>query len=270
MERESEGEETEKGGGAQAECGGGCWEKEKSEEGQRSTSFFLLPFSPLSLSLPVSFFLSLSLSVNREATSSATESRKTQRVPQRMVRLTTCEEKRKRAEAPSPPPFFAPQRLFLFFVLFACGPPLTRPFSVAPAPISCAFPCLFRWHRHGRVSSWIDYLIEEETRSPKKPRSLLLRRCRRARPPPPPPPLPPLPERTRGLSRRPLSSSRRSRPPTWSTLRQRPLPRPWRGGLSWKRFVFFFSLERLFFLPLFLSSSPPLLLPSPSFLFLPP
>ena len=187
-----------------------------------------------------------------------------------MVRLTTCEEKRKRAEAPSPPPFFAPQRLFLFFVLFACGPPLPRPFSVAPAPISCAFPCLFRWHRHGRVSSWIDYLIEEETRSPKTPRSLLLRRCRRARPPPPPPPLPPLRERTRGLSRRPLSSSRRSRPPTWSTLRQRPLPRPWRGGLSWKRFVFFFSLERLFFLPLFLFSSPPLLLPSPSFLFLPP
>ena len=59
----AKGKKQKKGGGAQAECGGGCWEKEKSEEGQRSTSFFLLPFSPLSLSLPVSFFLSLSLSL---------------------------------------------------------------------------------------------------------------------------------------------------------------------------------------------------------------
>ena len=60
---ERRGRNRKRGGGAQAECGGGCWEKEKSEEGQRSTSFFLLPFSPLSLSLPVSFFLSLSLSL---------------------------------------------------------------------------------------------------------------------------------------------------------------------------------------------------------------
>ena len=60
----AKGKKQKKGGGAQAECGGGCWEKEKSEEGQRSTSFFLLPFSPLSLSLPVSFFLSLSLSLS--------------------------------------------------------------------------------------------------------------------------------------------------------------------------------------------------------------
>ena len=235
--RRAKGDETKKGG-AQAECGG-CLRKE-SEERRKSTCFSISFSRTLSLSLALSLFVNPRPSL---AKAPAAPEGNQKRQPQHRwcVHYLRREERERERESGSAKPrrSFAPPKVYFCFLFFS----LSLPSSASPALFRPSPPFSFSLASpppHFTQSS------EEKTPARRKLRSLLrlLLLRRRARPPLLTPALPAPPRKKRGRwplrQRRLLSSSRRLRPPTRSSQQQRPPPKPWRGGLSRKRFVCFF------------------------------